>query len=210
MMILPRPTIWKGCVKQTRINFHSIPSRSSNLVRVISQSAGFSSAGDGVGSRQVTKRRLLSMNTTSAASTSGKLEEHCLFCKIVRGSIPCHKLYETDLSLAFLDIAPVSEGHTQVIPKYHAVTIADLPDEYLRDIMPIAKKVALSTGVKDFNILQNNGKLAFQHVDHVHFHVIPKPNEEEGMILSLEDNFKQKSPSQEELKITAERMRKAL
>jgi len=142
-----------------------------------------------------------------AASQEMKHDPDCLFCKIVEGTIPSHKVYESDLSLAFLDIAPVSQGHTQVIPKYHAATLHDLPDEYLKDILPIAKKVALSTGVKDFNLLQNNGKIAFQHVDHVHFHVVPKPNKEEGIIFDMETNFKQKHPPQEELKKTAETMR---
>ncbi|KAK7036780.1 hypothetical protein VNI00_011446 [Paramarasmius palmivorus] len=66
----------------------------------------------------------------------------------------------------------------------HAETLADLPDEYLRDIGPVVKKIALSTGVEAYNIVQNNGKLAFQHVPHVHFHVIPKPNETEGLVLT--------------------------
>ncbi|KAK7446718.1 hypothetical protein VKT23_014413 [Stygiomarasmius scandens] len=57
---------------------------------------------------------------------------------------------------------PIAEGHTQVIPKYHAKTLADLPDEYLADIGPVIKKIALSTGVEQYNIVQNNGKMAFQ------------------------------------------------
>lgn len=88
-----------------------------------------------------------------------------------------------DFSLAFLDISPVSEGHTQIIPKCklhlhltipaesfspcffidHAVTLADLPDEYLKDILPIAKKVALSTGVQNYNLLQ----VSLSHVGYV-------------------------------------------
>lgn len=148
-----------------------------------------------------------SITTAMTTPQAARHDSNCIFCKIIEGSIPCHKVYESDLSLAFLDIAPVSEGHTQVIPKYHAVTLHDLPDEYLRDILPIAKKVALATGVKDFNILQNNGKIAFQHVDHVHFHVVPKPNKEEGIIFDLDINFKQKHPKQEDLKNTAEAMK---
>jgi len=68
-----------------------------------------------------------------------------------------------------------------VVPKYHAEKIQDLPDEYLRDVLPIAKRIAIAQGVPDYNILQNNGRLAHQEVPHVHFHVIPKPSAEEGL-----------------------------
>ena len=75
------------------------------------------------------------------------------------------KLYETDKSYAFLDIGPCSPGHSLVIPKYHAAKMHELPDEYLQDILPIAKKVAIATGAPEYNILQNNGRLAHQVVD---------------------------------------------
>ncbi|THH18264.1 hypothetical protein EW146_g2684 [Bondarzewia mesenterica] len=94
-----------------------------------------------------------------------------------------------------------------LIVKDHARTIGDLPDEYLRDIGPVVKKVALSTGIEQYNVLQNNGKMAFQHVDHVHFHVIPKPNEEEGLVLSETSSFVQKQVSKEELAATLEKMK---
>ncbi|KAL0069645.1 hypothetical protein AAF712_003303 [Marasmius tenuissimus] len=87
---------------------------------------------------------------------------------------------------------PTAEGHTQVIPKYHAETIADLPDEYLADIGPALKKIAVATGAAAYNVVQNNGKLAFQHVPHVHFHVIPKPNETEGLVITVGQNWPQK------------------
>ncbi|EDR02864.1 uncharacterized protein LACBIDRAFT_191650 [Laccaria bicolor S238N-H82] len=135
------------------------------------------------------------------------LDEKCLFCSIVKGTIPSFKVIETDHSLAFLDISPVSEGHTQVIPKYHARTLGELPDEYLRDIGPLIKKVALSTGVEQYNVMQNNGKLAFQHIDHVHFHVIPKPNEREGLVLNLDDNWPMRRAAQEDLAKTLEKMK---
>ncbi|KAF7320076.1 hypothetical protein MKEN_00791900 [Mycena kentingensis (nom. inval.)] len=138
-------------------------------------------------------------------TTTNNLSDSCLFC-----GIPSHKIAETEHSLAFLDIFPVSEGHTQIIPKYHAETLGDLPDEYLQDIGPLIKKVALSTGVKDYNILQNNGKSAFQHVPHVHFHVVPKPNATEGLILTLDDNWPQRKATNEELAATAEKMKQKL
>ncbi|KAF5314853.1 hypothetical protein D9619_007264 [Psilocybe cf. subviscida] len=105
----------------------------------------------------------------------------CLFCKIIKGDIPSFKVFETELSFAFLDIGPLSKGHALVIPKYHAEKMHELPDEHLSDVLPIAKKIAIAQGVPDYNILQNNGRLAHQEVFHVHFHVIPKPNAEEGL-----------------------------
>ncbi|KAF8914943.1 HIT-like domain-containing protein [Mucidula mucida] len=134
----------------------------------------------------------------------------CLFCAIISGKVPSHKVYETDKCLAFLDIMPTTEGHTQVIPKYHAKTLGDLPDEYLSAIGPVVKKIALSTGVEQYNIVQNNGKLAFQHIDHVHFHVVPKPNETEGLVLTLGQNWPQRKAGNEELAITCEKMKNRL
>ncbi|KAJ1916782.1 Adenosine 5'-monophosphoramidase [Tieghemiomyces parasiticus] len=105
----------------------------------------------------------------------------CLFCKIVKGAIPSAKLLETELSFAFLDIGPLSTGHALVIPKFHAEKLHEVPDEYLADLLPVAKKIATALGSENYNILQNNGRLAHQEVPHVHFHVIPKPNEREGL-----------------------------
>ncbi|KAG9308505.1 hypothetical protein JVU11DRAFT_11849 [Chiua virens] len=75
----------------------------------------------------------------------------------------------------------------------------ELPDEYLADALPIAKKIALAQGLENYNLLQNNGRLAHQEVDHVHFHVIPKPNETEGLVFSPESWPAQK-PSMDDLK----------
>ncbi|KAI0668402.1 HIT-like domain-containing protein [Trametes maxima] len=112
-----------------------------------------------------------------------RVDSSCFFCKITKGEIPSFKVFETDLNFAFLDIGPVAEGHTLIIPKYHSARMDEVPDEYLAEILPIAKKIAKALGVVDYNILQNNGKIAHQHVFHVHFHVIPKPNEQEGLIV---------------------------
>ncbi|GJE94401.1 HIT family protein [Phanerochaete sordida] len=136
-------------------------------------------------------------------------DPNCIFCLIVAGKIPCMKVYETEKTLAFLDIGPVSEGHTQVIPKCHARTIMDMPNEYLADIGPVLKKVAQATGAEQFNVLQNNGKMAFQHVDHVHFHVIPKPNTEKGLLLS-EDVWPRVEVPREELAETLKKMQSRL
>ncbi|KAJ5905161.1 hit family protein 1 [Penicillium subrubescens] len=108
----------------------------------------------------------------------------CIFCKIIKGDIPSFKVFESDKVFAFLDIQPLSRGHALVIPKYHGAKLTDIPDEDLLEILPVAKKLAIASGATDFNILQNNGRIAHQVVDHVHFHMIPKPNEHEGMGIS--------------------------
>ncbi|KAK4178492.1 HIT-like domain-containing protein [Triangularia setosa] len=105
----------------------------------------------------------------------------CIFCKIIKGEIPCFKLFESDKTLAFLDINPLSKGHALVIPKHHGEKLTDIPDDQLGEILPIVKKLAAATGANDWNLLQNNGKLAHQEVGHVHFHMIPKPNDKEGL-----------------------------
>lgn len=102
-----------------------------------------------------------------------------LFTRIIRGEIPCHKVYEDERVFAFLDIAPLSEGHTLVIPKEPAATLDELSEESaaaLGRVMPrICRAVQTVTGVPDYNVLQNNGGRAHQAVPHVHFHIIPKP-----------------------------------
>ncbi|TEA12325.1 Hit family protein 1 [Colletotrichum sidae] len=105
----------------------------------------------------------------------------CIFCKIIKGEIPCFKLFESDKTLAFLDINPLSRGHALVIPKHHGAKLADVPDEHLSEILPVVKKLVSASGATDYNLLQNNGRVAHQVVDHVHFHMIPKPNETEGL-----------------------------
>ncbi|KAI0299711.1 HIT-like domain-containing protein [Multifurca ochricompacta] len=132
-------------------------------------------------------------------ATAVKTLAECIFCKIIKGIIPSFKLIETDLSYAFLDINPLSKGHALVIPKYHAEKVHELPDEFLADALPIAKKIAIAQGAENYNILQNNGRIAHQLVDHVHFHVIPKPSksDEEGLVIG----WPQQSPSTDELAV---------
>jgi len=105
----------------------------------------------------------------------------CIFCKIIKGDIPSFKLFENDKVFAFLDIQPLSKGHALVIPKYHGAKLTDIPDDSLVDILQVLKKIAIATGSENYNVLQNNGRAAHQEVDHVHFHLIPKPNEKEGL-----------------------------
>ncbi len=108
-----------------------------------------------------------------------------IFGKIIRGEIPCHKVYEDERVLAFLDINPLSTGHTLVIPKEAARTLDELSDESaaaLGRVLPrICRAVVAATGIKEYNVLENNGAGAHQVIPHVHFHVIPKPNRSEGL-----------------------------
>lgn len=100
-------------------------------------------------------------------------------------------MIETAHSYSFLDIQPLAEGHALIVPKYHGAKLQDIPDEFLTDILPIAKKLSKALGVDTegidnpigYNVLQNNGKIAHQEVSHVHFHVIPKRDKDTGLIV---------------------------
>ncbi|MCW5801487.1 MAG: HIT family protein [Deltaproteobacteria bacterium] len=108
-----------------------------------------------------------------------------IFSKILRGEIPCHKVYEDDQVLAFLDINPISRGHTLVIPKESAATLDQLSDEAsaaIGRVLPrLARAVLAVTGAPAYNVLQNNGASAHQAVFHVHFHIIPKHADGSGL-----------------------------
>jgi histidine triad (HIT) family protein len=108
-----------------------------------------------------------------------------VFGRIVRGEIPCHKVYEDEKVLAFLDINPLSEGHTLVISKEPAETLDRLSDESaaaLGRVLPrLCRAVVAVTGAREYNVLENNGSGAHQAIAHVHFHIIPKPNHREGL-----------------------------
>ncbi|HUS27417.1 MAG TPA: HIT family protein [Kofleriaceae bacterium] len=108
-----------------------------------------------------------------------------IFGKIIRGEIPCHRIYEDDKVLAFLDVNPVSKGHALVIPKEPAETLDQLSDDSaaaIGRVLPrIARAVLAATGATAFNVLQNNKPLAHQSVFHVHFHIIPKFDDGSGL-----------------------------
>ena len=108
------------------------------------------------------------------------MNEHSptIFDRILDGEIPCHRLYEDEHVLAFLDVGPVSRGHTLVIPKERKAHLHELSDEAgaaLGRVLPrLARAVMRATGARAYNVLQNNGTAAHQAVMHVHFHIIPK------------------------------------
>ena len=102
----------------------------------------------------------------------------CLFCKIVRGDIPCAKVYEDENFLAFLDIGPIIKGHTLVIPREHYASLPETPAPLLADMMSVVQRIAgaqmNALKADGINIVQNNGRAAGQLVDHIHFHISPR------------------------------------
>ena len=101
-----------------------------------------------------------------------------IFDKILAGEIPCHRVYEDDHVLAFLDIGPLSPGHTLVIPKERGAFLHELSEASaaaIGRVLPrLCRAVLKATGATAYNILQNNGMEAHQAVFHVHFHIIPR------------------------------------
>jgi len=101
-----------------------------------------------------------------------------IFTKIIKGEIPCHKVFENEHVLAFLDITPLSVGHTLVVPKRLVERFEDLPTdeaaELARQLGPLARRIVAAVGAEGYNILLNTGKVAGQEVPHVHFHIIPR------------------------------------
>jgi histidine triad (HIT) family protein len=102
----------------------------------------------------------------------------CIFCKIVVGEIPCFKLYEDDLTLAFMDINPVSPGHALVIAKDHHPDLFAIPAELLAATAAILQRVAgaiqQTLNPPGMNLMQCNGPAAAQSVPHFHMHAIPR------------------------------------
>ena len=103
--------------------------------------------------------------------------DDCIFCKIVKGEIPSYKVYEDEKVLAFLDINPLSKGHTLVLPKQHFETVLDIPSDLYSYLAQVVQRVAknLNEKYKPEGILinQNNGERAGQVIPHVHVHVKP-------------------------------------
>jgi len=104
--------------------------------------------------------------------------DDCLFCKMVAGKIPVKKIYESEDVLAFLDIGPISDGHTLVVPKQHFEKLHDCPPELLGRVASrlgkIARAVTTAMNSDGYNVLSNNGRAAGQLIEHLHFHIIPR------------------------------------
>ena len=104
----------------------------------------------------------------------------CIFCKIIKGEIPSQKIYEDEYTYAFLDIADDYEGHTLVIPKVHYENVLDIPSDLLEKVIRTTQKVAKhyveECGFTGVNIMNANGSDAEQSVFHLHFHILPRRN----------------------------------
>ncbi|TSA54402.1 MAG: HIT family protein [Planctomycetaceae bacterium] len=104
--------------------------------------------------------------------------DDCLFCKMVAGKIPVTKIYEDEVVLSFLDIGPISNGHTLVIPKRHFEKLHECPAELLGKVFTrigkIAGAVAAAMDSDGYNLLCNNGRAAGQLIEHLHFHIVPR------------------------------------
>lgn len=102
----------------------------------------------------------------------------CIFCKIAKGGVPAEKVFEDDSFIAFADVNLVSEGHTLIVSKKHFNTLMDLDEEtsrqYISAIKEVGKILMKKYDADGFNLLLNNGKIAGQVVEHVHFHIIPR------------------------------------
>ena len=109
---------------------------------------------------------------------------HCIFCSIVKGDIPCAKVYEDEHVLAFLDLSQVTKGHTLVIPKVHKENVFELTPDIAKNIFAVVPKIA--NAIKEeyqpigLNILNNNGEHAGQSVFHYHMHLLPRYGEGDG------------------------------
>ena len=105
-------------------------------------------------------------------------KDECIFCKMIAGQIPVTKIYEDEVVLAFLDIGPLSDGHTLIIPRQHFEKLHDCPAGFLGLVASrlgkVAKAVAAGMNSQGYNLLCNNGRAAGQLVEHLHFHIIPR------------------------------------
>jgi histidine triad (HIT) family protein len=133
----------------------------------------------------------------------------CIFCKIVKGELGAQKVFENDRCVAFLDINPVSWGHTLVVPRAHFDTWLDLPPDILSALTQTAQQVARgvlrATGAPGFNLLMNNHACSGQAIPHAHFHVIPRKPED-----GVKYSWPAKPYPPGELDKAAEGIRKAL
>ncbi len=138
------------------------------------------------------------------------MHNDCIFCKIINDEIPATKIYEDKLTLAFMDIGPVSKGHVLVVPKEHHDPLMNTPDKILHALVSVAKKIAQAQkkGLKadGINLTQANGEVAGQIIPHIHFHIIPRYKNSD----SAQNWHPGKYESQKEKEQYAEKIRSAL
>ena len=116
----------------------------------------------------------------------------CIFCKIIHHEIPSSVVYEDDNTLAILDISQVTRGHTLVMPKKHVANILEADAETVAQcaetVRKLAKQIVENTGAPGCNILNNTHEVAGQSVDHLHFHIIPRYDENDAVVISFNES----------------------
>lgn len=118
-----------------------------------------------------------------------------IFAKILRGEVPCHKVYEDEHTLAFMDVMPQSDGHTLVIPRHEAENLFQLPTAQLQTLIATTQRIAVAAqkafAADGLMLIQFNGEAAGQTVFHIHFHIVPryagKPLREHGRSMADKD-----------------------
>ncbi len=119
--------------------------------------------------------------------------DDCIFCKIIKGEIPSYRIYEDDKTYAFLDISCDSYGHTLVIPKKHCENVLDCDREYLEAVINTVQKISKhyvqNCGFTGVNVLNASGASAQQSVFHLHFHIIPRKQEDGLNTWGLNEKF---------------------
>lgn len=131
--------------------------------------------------------------------------DNCIFCKIIKGDIPSYKIYEDEYVLAFLDIAKDAIGHTVVVSKKHVSNVLDADSETLSNVMNAIAKISNhyvnNCGFSGVNILNNSGVSAEQSVMHLHFHIIPRIDNDNMKV------FPELNNCNEELDVTHQKLK---
>jgi histidine triad (HIT) family protein len=140
------------------------------------------------------------------------VDESCIFCRIIGGEEMVSIVYEDDRAIAFMDIQPVSTGHTLVVSKEHYDTLFDMPEDLAAHCLAVARRLApgikKAAGAESLNLFSANGRAGGQDVEHFHFHLIPvREDETFPLHLPYEDG---RIPSRSELDITAARIGRAI
>ena len=136
--------------------------------------------------------------------------EDCIFCKIAKGEIDSVKIWEDEKILAFLDVNPLTKGHSLIIPKNHFENVFDIEPEILKEIIVLAKNLAgqvkNNLGAEGVNLINASGRAAEQSVFHFHLHIVPR-YENDGLNMNNWWQTKTKKANIEELKKLAEEIK---
>ena len=131
--------------------------------------------------------------------------DNCIFCKIIKGDIPSYKIYEDEYTYAFLDIAKDAIGHTVIVSKNHVNNVLDADIETLSHVMETISKISNhyvnNCGFDGVNILNNSGSSAEQSVTHLHFHIIPRKEDDNMKV------FPELNNCNEELDVTHSKLK---